>query len=309
MRTDLLLVSALLTFVPLAATQAADDAIASDIPHDNGDSETEVATSVPDIGSVVEPSEKTSGGDPSIDTIQSLEEPSTSTATTTPHSTPDSEATTTPHSTPDSEATTTPHSTPDSEATTTPHSTPDSEATTTPHSTPDSEATTTPHSTPDSEATTTPHSTPDSEATTPESPSSHKSTTTSSPTSSPHPSTTPSHTSTGGSTKPAPSSTGKHTVVDIVTVVVDGETLTSMETSVVNDDSSSGDSTRGNTSANVPYTSTFIEDGSVVVVTGVMPDPNPDTSKASFALKYNSDQVAVASVFGMAVAMALGMLV
>ncbi|KAJ2303980.1 hypothetical protein H4R23_005254, partial [Coemansia sp. Cherry 401B] len=56
----------------------------------------------------------------------------------------------------------------------------------------------------------------------------------------------------------------KHTVVEMVTVVVDGNTQTSLDTKTYDD----GATTPEEDSSAAPYTSTYIEDGSVVVVTG-----------------------------------------
>ncbi|KAJ2081592.1 hypothetical protein H4R24_002213 [Coemansia sp. RSA 988] len=281
MRTSLLLVSTLLSLVPLVATQSADDVIVPDEALDSGDSETEVATSGLDTGSSVDATEETTESDSPVNSSESLDETTTTTDNDTSH--------TDEHHPTDPE--------PESDDVTTDPGTTDPD-TSEPRPS-DSDVV---------DTSTSPQSTSDSEATTPASHPSHKPSSTSSPTSTPHHPTTLSPTNTGGSTKPAPSSGGKHTVVDIVTVIVDGETLTSLETSVVND-SGAADSTDGEDPGNVPYTSTFVEEGSVVVVTGVMRDPKSDTSKASLALRYNSDQAAVASMLGMAVAMVLGVFV
>ncbi|KAJ2795907.1 hypothetical protein H4R20_005715 [Coemansia guatemalensis] len=268
-------------FAPLGSVgfvpEYANDATAPDEAHNVGDSDTEVATSGLDAGSTVDATKELPESEPPADTTESTEEPSTSTGKDASH-------TDEPHpADPEPES---------NDVTTEPD-------TLNPH----------PSDSTVEDPSTTPQSTPDAEPTTPVSHPSHRPSDNSSPTSAPHLPKTTSPTNTGGSTKPAPSSGGKHTVVDIVTVVVDGETLTSLETSVVNDDSSAADPTDGEDSGNVPYTSTFIEEGSAVVVTGVMRDPKSDTSKASPALRYNSDQAAVASVLGVAVAMAMVMLV
>ncbi|KAJ1815893.1 hypothetical protein LPJ56_004432, partial [Coemansia sp. RSA 2599] len=71
------------------------------------------------------------------------------------------------------------------------------------------------------------------------------------------------------------SSASKHTVVAVMTVVVNGETSLSSHTTVVDDNAptdSGAESENDKTSdiaEGVPYTSTIIEDGSAVVVTGL----------------------------------------
>ncbi|KAJ2891365.1 hypothetical protein IWW38_003651, partial [Coemansia aciculifera] len=70
---------------------------------------------------------------------------------------------------------------------------------------------------------------------------------------------------------PPTTSRSRHTVVAVVTVVVDGSVSLSSETSVM--EYTNGDGNGREEIGGVPYTSTITENGSVVVVTGVYGEP------------------------------------
>ncbi|KAJ2502570.1 hypothetical protein GGH96_000974 [Coemansia sp. RSA 1972] len=78
----------------------------------------------------------------------------------------------------------------------------------------------------------------------------------------------------------------KHTVIDVVTVVVDGETQTSMDTKVYDDGATTPDAKTDETNT-APYTSTFIEDGSVIIVTGEARDSNSSGAPRAYSSALN----------------------
>ncbi|KAJ2227876.1 hypothetical protein IWW45_006841, partial [Coemansia sp. RSA 485] len=103
----------------------------------------------------------------------------------------------------------------------------------------------------------------------------------------PQPTKPPANTQTRQSSRA--SSASKHTVVAVKTVIVDGETSLSSRTTVVDDFSveNTAESEDGNTSDTnneVPYTTTIIEDGSAVVVTGLHAEESVSSdAQSSFA--------------------------
>ncbi|KAJ2823325.1 hypothetical protein FBU31_004319 [Coemansia sp. 'formosensis'] len=82
----------------------------------------------------------------------------------------------------------------------------------------------------------------------------------------------------------SPSTTrSKHTVVAVVTVVVDGSVSLSSETTVIDD----GNVGNGNSQSDIradssgkPYTSTLFENGSAIVITGNLDEPHNESSSA-----------------------------
>ncbi|KAJ2686499.1 hypothetical protein IWW39_003581 [Coemansia spiralis] len=79
----------------------------------------------------------------------------------------------------------------------------------------------------------------------------------------------------------------KHTVVAVVTVVVDGSVSLSSETSVIDDGSAGNDDSQSEVKAEgsgKPYTSTVYENGSAVVVTGNLDEPEAANSGAMPAI-------------------------
>ncbi|KAJ2633910.1 hypothetical protein IW137_004528, partial [Coemansia sp. RSA 1287] len=78
------------------------------------------------------------------------------------------------------------------------------------------------------------------------------------------------------------STKSKHTVIDVVTVVVDGETQTSMDTKVYDDGATTPNAKTDETNT-APYTSTFIEDGSVVIVTGEPHESNSSDAPSAYS--------------------------
>ncbi|KAJ2322908.1 hypothetical protein GGH92_011029, partial [Coemansia sp. RSA 2673] len=82
--------------------------------------------------------------------------------------------------------------------------------------------------------------------------------------------------------QPSPTSRTKHTVVAVVTVVVNGSTGLSSETQVVDDSGSTYNSDDGrNDSGAMPFTSTIIENGSTVVITGDLNGAKPSSAARS----------------------------
>ncbi|KAJ2114516.1 hypothetical protein IW146_003032 [Coemansia sp. RSA 922] len=97
---------------------------------------------------------------------------------------------------------------------------------------------------------------------------------------------------------PSPSSRSRQTVVAVITVVVDGSVSLSSETTVI-DDGSAGygeNESDGRVESNGrPFTSTIFENGSAVVVTGNLDDPQSVNSGAMRSVAGPSMKAALAA--------------
>ncbi|KAJ2104730.1 hypothetical protein IW146_008548, partial [Coemansia sp. RSA 922] len=97
---------------------------------------------------------------------------------------------------------------------------------------------------------------------------------------------------------PSPSSRSRQTVVAVITVVVDGSVSLSSETTVI-DDGSAGygenESDGRVESSGRPFTSTIFENGSAVVVTGNLDDPQNVNSGAMRSVAGPSMKAALAA--------------
>ncbi|KAJ1725404.1 hypothetical protein LPJ53_000442 [Coemansia erecta] len=110
------------------------------------------------------------------------------------------------------------------------------------------------------------------------------------------------------------SSATKRTVVAVMTVVVDGKTSLSSHTTVV-DEATADSENNGNESDNAdesqndggePYTSTIVQDGSTVVVTGMLSDGDSQSSDAPPSLFARN--IGPAAALGSVVAIAIAAL-
>ncbi|KAJ1996385.1 hypothetical protein GGI26_001726 [Coemansia sp. RSA 1358] len=99
-------------------------------------------------------------------------------------------------------------------------------------------------------------------------------------------------------------SASKHTVVAVVTVVVDGETILSSQTTVEDDssaDNSNGSNVTDDTADGTPFTSTLVQDGSTIIVTGIR-DANDGVKSSGVSL---ASTIAISAMLGSVVSAAM----